>query len=340
MRTMSPTKISVYQAARLGITYCFLIQGAQGAVHDVFNVKSGSTKGGCDNQNIDQWFSDSQTLASSASAGVAATDPDSRKYLKTFFSIGPNDNADPAGGPISQVSSVLSGSVQPPGGKPWLFCSSDWLIEQKWSDVAYDENTGQPRQDGKKIQDVYPASSKEVPFWSEDLRQYLQAPSGDYCRQNNDNLAATQDMTKPSTMTLCIDNFDSQQGSMLANIPAVTAVKQSISDLQVHSLTFFHEMVHLALGTAATPDAKNGYNLNSIVRFKTPTATTNPESYAFFALAYYLGQKYPQYTFANSKSANKPPTPGPKRSISDFETDKLLSFQLVKKDMPYNAWVA
>lgn len=68
------------------------------SVGDVFEVKSGATKGGCDGKNIDGWFADTVTLANSASTGAAATDQDSRKYLKTFFSIGPQDDATQAGG--------------------------------------------------------------------------------------------------------------------------------------------------------------------------------------------------------------------------------------------------
>lgn len=93
-----------------------------------------------------------------------------------------------------------------------------------------------------------------MPFWSDDLRQYLKAASGDYCSSNTLNLAATQDQTRPSTVTLCVDNFDSTQGDTLANIPSVTKKGVSVSTLQVHSLTLFHEMFHVVLGVAASPD--------------------------------------------------------------------------------------
>ena len=97
--------------------------------------------------------------------------------------------------------------------------------------------------------------SKLAPFWSDDLRQYLQSDPGDYCSSDKDNFGATQDMTSPSTVTLCTDNFPSSQGDTLAAIPAVSAERVSVSTLQVHSLTLFHEMFHLTLGTAGTPDA-------------------------------------------------------------------------------------
>ncbi|RYC54027.1 hypothetical protein CHU98_g12183 [Xylaria longipes] len=112
--------------------------------------------------------------------------------------------------------------------------------------------------------------------------------------------------------------------------------KVSISTLQVHSLTLFHEMFHLVLGTAGTPD--HSYNLNSTVRFGTPKAIQNPESYTFYALAYFLGQNT-QFTFANSKSANKPPPANPKRSTGDYMSI-LPRFQMYKQDLQQGVWVA
>ncbi|KAI1390200.1 uncharacterized protein F4822DRAFT_428542 [Hypoxylon trugodes] len=328
----------IYQIAQSIILLCLLIKGVRGVtVHDVFNVKSGTTNGGCDGQNVDQWFSDSQTLIYSASTGAAATDTDNRKYLQTFFSIGPNDDAKQAGDPINRVKAILDGNAEPDGGKPWLFCSSDWLVEQKWTDIAYDATTGQLHSDGTKIEDVFPIKLNEVPFWSDDLRQYLSTVPGDYCKTTND-LAVTQDQTTPGTVTLCVPNFNSNQVNSLADIPAVTTQRTSISTLQAHSLSLFHEMFHLTLGVAQTPDA--GYELNSVVRFGTKKAISNPESYTFYALAYYLGQRFPQYTFANSKSMNKPAAAGTKRSILDLGKSMLLPFQPAKKDLPDSSWVA
>ncbi|KAI0479324.1 hypothetical protein GGR56DRAFT_373305 [Xylariaceae sp. FL0804] len=327
--------------ARLAILFAALIPASRAvSVGDVFIVKMGTTNGGCDNQNIDGWFADSQTLANSAATGAAATDSDSRKYLQTFFSIKPGDDATQAGNPIGQVQAVLQGTSTPPGGKPWLFCSSDWLQEQQWTDVAFDETTGQPRTDGMTVQQVFGVQTipaGKSPFWSDDLRAYIEADSGDFCA-DPDNVGATQDQTAPSTLTLCINNFKTDQGDTLADIPTVSQAKVSISTLQVHSLTFFHEMFHLALGTTATPEPAGSYNLNSIVRFGTPRAISNPESYTFYALAYFLGQNT-QFTFANSKSAAKPAI-NPKRSWFVSQRDALAPFQLDRRDLAKNAWVA
>ncbi|KAF2963216.1 hypothetical protein GQX73_g10360 [Xylaria multiplex] len=308
------------QIARAVIVLVLSTPAIQGiSVGDVFEVKAGTTKGGCDGKNIDGWFADTLTLASLASSGAAATDQDSRKYLQTFFSIGPQGDATRAGGPIGQVNDVLN------------------MKKQKWDDIAFDDATGLPRTDQKKVQDIFSRDTNGlVPFWSDDLRQYLKADSGDYC-SDKENLAATQDQTAPSTVTLCIDNFSSTQGDTLANVPSVTKEKVSVSTLQVHSLTLFHEMFHLVLGTAGTPD--HSYSLNSIVRFGTAKAIQNPESYTFYALAYHLGQNT-QFTFANSKSANKPPAPNPKRSNSGSDVGVMARFQIGKRELAKGVWVA
>lgn len=72
-------------------------------------------------------------------------------------------------------------------------------------------------------------------------------------------------------------------------------------------------------------------NLKSIVKYGTTNAIKNPESYTFFALAYYLGQKYPDYTFASSKSAQKSKSSKPPLLLSAKDT--LLAFQPEKKDV-------
>ncbi|RWA04258.1 hypothetical protein EKO27_g10847 [Xylaria grammica] len=317
MPSYTPSLLRIAQVAIILTTFTPAILGI--SVGDVFIVKTGTTNGGCDGKNIDGWFDDTVTLANSASAGAAAVDQDSRKYLMTFFSIRPQDDATKAGAPSPFTKLTVL------------------MLEQKWTDIAFDDVTGLPRTDQKKVEDVFPKDTNGlVPFWSDDLRQYLKAEPGDYC-SDKDNLAATQDQTGPSTVTLCIDNFASTQGETLASVPSVTKEKVSVSSLQVHSLTLFHEMFHLVLGTAGTPD--HSYNLNSIVRFGTAKATENPESYTFYALAYYLGQTT-QFTFANSKSAKKPSPITPKRSPSEIDLGLLARFQMDTRDVPRGVWVA
>lgn len=91
----------VSHLAKLLVSLISVSQVACVAVGDVFIVKGGTTNGGCDGKNIDQWFQDSLALIKSASTGATSTDDDVRKYLKTFFNIGPNDDASQASGRLS-----------------------------------------------------------------------------------------------------------------------------------------------------------------------------------------------------------------------------------------------
>ena len=83
--------------------------------------------------------------------------------------------------------------------------------------------------------------------------------------------------------------------------------------------------------------------MNSIVRYGTKKAVTNPESFTFYALAYYLGQNT-QYTFAASKSAKKPTLPRRRHiydsSDSGSKRNFLVAFQPLKRDLAENSWVA
>ncbi|KAH7121438.1 hypothetical protein EDB81DRAFT_891015 [Dactylonectria macrodidyma] len=293
--------------ARLLVVLGFLGQVALGAINDVFNVQPGTTEGGCDDHkdSLDKWFADSQTLINAAAVGVAATDADSLSYLNGFFSIKPAGSKKEVTRRVTRVQEVLDNTKAPPGGKPWLFCDSDWVIEQAWDAVALDVATGKPFPANDKIEDIYGPTDKQKrelsPFWNAKIG-YVFSPPGDYC-SNPDNMGATQDGTKPSTVTLCIKNFKASQGVTLADIPAVTAAGTSIHDLQTHSLTLFHEMFHLALGLATTPD--HSYKLSDILKFGIRDGTQNPESFAMYALAYHLGQTYTGFTFADGSSVSK-----------------------------------
>lgn len=69
------------------------------ALDNVFNVKSGTTKGGCDsyrsgqvNENLDAYFEEAQKIIKTASDafGKYNTDVQVQKLGKTFFGITPN----------------------------------------------------------------------------------------------------------------------------------------------------------------------------------------------------------------------------------------------------------
>ena len=133
---------------------------------------------------------------------------------------------------------------------------------------------------------------------------------GDVCEKDPLLEAFTIDSTQPKVITLCVKNFDSSERNTLKDIEPIRAHSVSVSKLRVHSLTLLHELFHLIFGQADTPDlscrsSKNvaGHDgqytnkawlldkLNSIVRFKTPQAVQNPESFTLYAFSYYLGLK-------------------------------------------------
>lgn len=77
-------------------------------IDNVFRVKEGTEKGGCDayKANLALWFEDSIKLADIAAAGVAATDDKTREYLDGFFSIGPGGDTSAASRKLPQTTSL------------------------------------------------------------------------------------------------------------------------------------------------------------------------------------------------------------------------------------------
>jgi hypothetical protein len=79
-------------------------------VNAVFNVKAGTTAGGCGAYDVAGWFQDSLTLINTAETAATATDENSREYLQTFFTIGPR-------GSTTKVVSRFSRANT--SGEPW-----------------------------------------------------------------------------------------------------------------------------------------------------------------------------------------------------------------------------
>ncbi|KAH7141656.1 hypothetical protein EDB81DRAFT_52592 [Dactylonectria macrodidyma] len=313
MFPLSPSKTLTRLAFATGLL-SKLVLGV--TIDDVFRVKEGTEKGGCDAYKADLalWFEDAIKLADIAAAGIAATDDKTREYLDGFFSIGPGGDTSAVSLFVSRVQKVLSNEQIPPGGKPWLFCDSTWLEEQAWDAVLRDSD-GNPQEDGETAEQKYePTDQQKIdkrPFWSAELG-YIFFEPGDYCtlrKKKSDplNQGATQDLTEPNTVTLCINNFPSG-ASTLAQIASVDAPRISIKDRQANSLTLFHELFHLSSGSDDTPD--HSYELSKILNFPAATAVQNPESYSFYALALYLGQQNPVYTFASGRSVKPRRTRG------------------------------
>ena len=95
--------------ARLTILLAFVsptIQGTisarAGTIDDVFHIKTGTEKGGCDNYDVIQWWNDGRVLAGAAdqvlrnartSKANGVTNSDSQKHLWTFFKLDAADDS-------------------------------------------------------------------------------------------------------------------------------------------------------------------------------------------------------------------------------------------------------
>ncbi|WAO94422.1 Hypothetical protein NCS54_01200400 [Fusarium falciforme] len=232
--------------------------------------------------------------------------------------------------------------------KPRLFCDSTFAVEKDWDDAALQEGTGKgyPLElvDGDLVEktimeaeaewynDVFTERKKDrdeeqdeaarealrplwYPFWVDHLKMYRFEVKGDFCFAR-DNMGATEDQRQPTIVTLCPKNFKSEKNKVwyerLDDIPEVKRQGRSIGTIALPSLTFFHEMFHVALTAAHTPDVT--YTLSQITRTKALEGDTfisseqsrsNPESWTLFALAWELGERNPKFTFATTKAVRR-----------------------------------
>ncbi|KAH6962347.1 hypothetical protein BKA56DRAFT_622899 [Ilyonectria sp. MPI-CAGE-AT-0026] len=164
---------------------------------DVFRVKEGTEKGGCDAYKADLalWFDDSIKLADIATAGIAATDRHAS---------------------IWTASSALGQAVT---RRLFLFslaefrkCSavsrSDLVVNHGSFATVPGTKSKREIQCSKMLMGVLRRTER---LWSMNMNQRMSKP-GDYCtlrKKKSDplNQGATQDLTQPNTVTLCINNF-------------------------------------------------------------------------------------------------------------------------------------
>lgn len=157
-------------------------------------------------------------------------------------------------------------------GKPLLFCDDEWLVKQKWTDQVNDQDGTPIYQDRKPFSIYNQASSgvsnqwmgfyraKLVPWYSAKLKEYVFDLGSRYCtRASNNgaskNLAGTQDSTPRSTMSLCPISFQPNAKTGVATLgDTVPNAGDFIQESTSLSMTLFHELFHLVLGTVATPD--------------------------------------------------------------------------------------
>ncbi|KAH7253121.1 hypothetical protein B0J15DRAFT_549851 [Fusarium solani] len=347
--------------ARLTILLAFVsptIQGTisarAGTIDDVFHIKTGTEKGGCDDYDVVQWWNDGRVLAGAAdqvlrnartSKANGVTNSDSQKHLWTFFKVDAADDSfdstvDTMIANLTKVRDAIDDESEGEDGddKPWIFCDSTFQAEMKWTATALIEGTGAEDPDKRQMRKVYAdiyevnylevkkkrdkASKTErakipqpfVPFWCDDLKAFRYDEPGDYCSKGRGkqktNMGATDDNLQPNTLTFCPQNWgNAARYPNMFQFPDVTAEGVSMEEYTVEALTFLHEMFHFALENENTPDT--AYLLGEIVgsdvladgaAITQEQAIANPESWTLFALACYLGTRFPDYTWASTKS--------------------------------------
>ncbi|KAF5556836.1 hypothetical protein FPHYL_7867 [Fusarium phyllophilum] len=229
-------------------------------VTEVFRVKSGTELGGCDNFDVNRWFSDARLLVNVAKQALLEAqqffdkgnkDSQIEKYLRAFFRFDPEDvsaksTLEKMIDDINEVDSEL-GFTEPGDDMAWVFCDSTFAEQKSWSSKALVEGTGAPNPDGKTIKQIFPDECQEnytkrkaalkkeksgtkrmllprefYPFWVDDFKQYRFAEDVTYCNKaGKKNMAGTDDNFQPNTITFCTMNWKDHKYKGLSDFPVV-----------------------------------------------------------------------------------------------------------------------
>ncbi|PNP85122.1 hypothetical protein FNYG_01647 [Fusarium nygamai] len=270
-------------------------------VTQVFRVKSGTELGGCDNFDVNRWFSDARVLVKAAQEALSEAqqffdkgnkDSQIESYLRAFFRFDPEDVSAKSTleKMIEDINDVDIELKNTDGGDdmPWVFCDSTFAEQKSWSSKALVEGTGAPDPDGLTIKQAFPdvcqenytkrkaALKKEksgrkrmllprefYPFWVDDFKQYRYAEDVTYCNKaGKKNMAGTDDNMQPNTITFCTMNWKDHKYKGLSDFPPVVEEGLSLNHFAIGGLTFLHESFHYALLNEHTPDT--AYNLEQI----------------------------------------------------------------------------
>lgn len=184
--------------------------------------------------------------------------------------------ADRVTGNLQKVQKFLQGTPLPLDQTPRMYCHDTWLKKLRRTDSAFDGDSShylkRINEDGSEseipIEDVpdyrnmlWKLNEKDevvsngyVPYWSEELKQYVfDSDYGGKTPCTSDSVGAAQDMTRPSTITLCPLGFSNTAGGSVT-LGSKTPKNKGIMDVLSRSVTFYHELFHLVLGSADTPD--------------------------------------------------------------------------------------
>ncbi|KAJ8068520.1 hypothetical protein OCU04_004070 [Sclerotinia nivalis] len=276
-------------------TTCLFVLSCSASVNDVFTVKKGTDKGGCDNYSgeLSTWFSEIQKLLQ---AGIQAfddafdveiNDAVALATLDGYFGLNPSSSDDERAGVKSAISAANNDWEQPVKRTDFTYrvvdaseAAGSEIVEQFKSE---DGDSQAVILTGVAIQDVYKdmlfdkgdlsSPNDLIPYWSRDLEEYTFQPVyGDdplkstFCGLDTSddvdkNLAGTDDETIPATVTLCPFSFTTEQGKSTLSF-ILPKVGDSVTNFIPRSATLLHESIHLVFGKINTPDAS--YDLNEV----------------------------------------------------------------------------
>ncbi|KAF4463279.1 hypothetical protein FALBO_9899 [Fusarium albosuccineum] len=296
-------------------------------VSEVFDVKKGTENGGCDNYRVDEWFEDALVLASHVDGydldnvleafvddEDTGSDDKPRPFCDSTFAVGESSASI-----LTRTILTIHGTekewdygAQKEGtGKEYpMEIANDDLretpiteAEAEWyKDVFTDRKKDRENEEDEGAREALPPLWH--PFWVDHLKMYRFDVTGDWCSSRG-NMGATEDQGQPAIVTLCPQNFKSEGNKKwydkLDDISEVKRQGRSIGTIALPSLTFFHEMFHVALRTVHTPDVT--YKLSRITRSEVldnienasneagtlisqEQSRRNPESWTLFALAW------------------------------------------------------
>ena len=150
-------------------------------------------------------------------------------------------------------------------GKGKLYCTSQWWEQKQPGDLYQDANGNTLPDDKAGRQTIlrhYPKELKQgngptlYPYWSAEYHAYITGTDEEgrfYC-DKPDNLAITIDRiskTAPPALTMCPSSFRLSPSDKISARTSTLGENrptdgQNLQDLQSLSLTFLHEIIHVA----------------------------------------------------------------------------------------------
>ncbi|KAK2812425.1 hypothetical protein FQN50_001426 [Emmonsiellopsis sp. PD_5] len=204
------------------------------AVDDVFDVKKGTDHGGCDqyrtgeaNAKLDVYFEEAVDLITTAAEAFDSYNSDQQvqKIAKGFFGISPNANRDGADGPEDEK---LLEHVQ---GNDWLEQTTRVKNNKAYGGVVPELKNG--------LTLVYDKLGEYVAMYSSDLREYYFGPPyptrpPTYCAKSNHIAVVTPMSTGKGTltMTLCPEGFFRKKDAADAIIITNSHIGKKLQDLE------------------------------------------------------------------------------------------------------------